>query len=315
MLRIVFLDRATVPAVFEPFSFPHEFVVFDATAADETVVRLEAATIAITNKVVIGERELAQLPELKLIALAATGYNNIDVDAARRRGVRVVNVPAYASESVPEHVMMLVLMLRRNLLRYRADVASGAWSRANQFCLVDYEIFDVKNSTFGIVGYGALGRATAHLARSFGARVIIAERKDAKQIREGRTKFEDALQTCDVLSLHCPLTPQTRNLIGAEELKLMKPSAILINCARGGVVDESALIDALRDGEIMGAGVDVLTNEPPREGNVLLAEELPNLIVTPHNSWASHDGARALVRGIVGNIEAFVAGESLNVVA
>ncbi len=318
MHQIIFLDRATFPADLPAFSFPHEFQSYDETSASEVVARLKDATIAITNKVVFGESEFAALPALKFVALAATGYNNIDVDAAREHDVMVANVPGYARDSIPEHVMMMALVLRRNLLNYRADVRDGAWAEASQFCLLDHKILDIKGATFGIIGFGALGRATARLAEAFGAHTLIAERRDAERVRGGRASFEEVLGASDVLSLHCPLTPETRALIGAAELKRMKSSAVLINCARGGIVDERALVEALRSKRIMGAGVDVLSSEPPPKkedgGNPLLDVELPNLIVTPHNSWASESAVQVLARGIVSNIEAFVAGKPQNLV-
>ncbi|MCP9493978.1 MAG: D-2-hydroxyacid dehydrogenase [Pyrinomonadaceae bacterium MAG19_C2-C3] len=317
MPHIVFLDQATVQSELPAFSFPHNFHGYDETSAAEVVRRLKDATIAITNKVVLGAKEFAQLPALKFVALAATGYNNIDTRAAREHGVKVANVPDYASDSVPEQVMMMALALRRNLLSYRQSVRDGAWERSPHFCVLDYPILDVKGSTFGIIGFGALGQATARLAQGFGANVLVAERRGAKSVRAGRTSFERVLSESDTLSLHCPLTAETRGLIGAAELNTMKPTAVLINCARGGIVDEAALVEALQAKRIMGAGVDVLSREPPRRenrANPLLEVELPNLIVTPHNAWASESATQKLAQGIVANIEAFVAGKPQNLV-
>lgn len=312
MERIVFLDRATVQAALKPFTFAHEMHEHDATQAGETIARLRSATIAITNKVRIGEAELSELPDLRLVVVAATGTNNIDLDAARRRGVAVANAPGYSVESVPEHVFMMVLALRRNLLSYRERVADGAWSESPHFCLLDFPILDIKGARFGIVGYGTLGQAVARIAEAFGAQILIAERKGASEVRAARVEFEDALRHSDILSLHCPLTEETRNLIGATELSAMKSEAILINCARGGIVDEAALMHALQAGTIAGAGVDVLTEEPPRTLNPLLERSLANLIVTPHHAWASRRAAAALADVIVDNVEAFVRGEKLN---
>lgn len=313
-MKIVFLDRVTVQAHLPALSFAHEWIEFEETKASEVVARLQGASVAVTNKVVLGAGEFAALPDLKLVVVAATGYNNIDVPAARAAGVRVCNVPDYSNESLPEHVLMLTLALKRNLLAYRHEVEAGAWQKSSQFCLLNHRIADVRASVFGIIGYGALGQATARLAEALGARVIIADRKNAREVRNGRTEFEQVLRESDTLSLHCPLTNETRNLIGAEELKLMKRSAILINTARGGIVDEAALVAALETGEIAGAGFDVLTREPPREGNPLLSVRLPNLIITPHNAWASQSAARRLASGVVENIEAFARGEKKNVV-
>lgn len=316
MHHIIFLDANTVQSDLPAFNFPHEFRAYDETNAAEVVSRLQGATIAITNKVVLGADEFAQLPALKFVAVAATGYNNIDTHAARQHGVQVANVPDYSNDSVPEHVMMMTLALRRNLLNYRRSVRDGAWERSPHFCLLDHPILDIKNSTFGIIGFGALGQATARLAQCFGANVLVAERRGAERVREGRASFEQVISESDILSLHCPLTDETRGLIGAAELKLMKPTAVLINCARGGIVDETALVEALQARRIMGAGVDVLSREPPPkdDGNPLLKVELPNLIVTPHNAWASANATQELARGIVANIEAFVAGKPQNLV-
>ncbi len=295
-------------------NFAHEWREYDATTAGETVERLRGATMAITNKVMIREAEIGELPELRLIAVAATGTNNVDLEAARGRGIAVANAPGYAVESVPEHVLMMALVLRRNLLLYRQDVRRGAWEESAQFCLVNHPIGDLKAARFGIVGYGALGRAVARLAGAFGAQVLVAERKGATDVRPSRTPFESVLRAADILTLHAPLTDETRGLIGAEELALMKRDAILINTARGGIVDEAALAEALRTGIIAGAGVDVLTEEPPRD-NPLLERELPNLIITPHHAWASQRGVAALANQIADNLEAFVRGEALNRVA
>lgn len=313
-MKIVFLDAATVKAELAKLSFAHEFVVYDSTRPEQVVERLAGANIVITNKVKLGEAEFACLPDLKYICVAATGYNIVDTQAARLHNIAVSNVPAYSNESLPEHILMLVLALKRNLLRYREDVERGKWQASSIFCLIDYEIADVRASNFGIIGYGALGKATARLAECFGARILIAERKGASAVRAGRVGFEEALRESDVLSLHCPLNDETRGLIGERELNQMKRSAILINCARGGIVDEAALVIALKTGVISGAGVDVLTKEPPIHNNILLSETLPNLIVTPHHAWASRLAQRKLAETIINNIEAFIKGEPQNVV-
>ncbi len=316
MHHIIFLDATTVQSDLPAFSFPHDFRAYDETKASDVVARLQGATIAITNKVVLGADEFAQLPALKFVAVAATGYNNIDTRAAHEHGVKVANVPNYSNDSVPEHVLMMALALRRNLLNYRRSVRDGAWEQSPHFCLLDHPILDIKGSTFGIVGFGALGQATARLAQCFGANVVVAERRGARRVREGREEFQQVISTSDILSLHCPLTAETRGLIGAAELKLMKPTVVLINCARGGIVDETALVEALQAKRIMGAGIDVLSREPPPEdrGNPLLNVKLSNLIVTPHNAWASQNATQELAQGIVANIEAFVAGKSQNLV-
>lgn len=314
MERIIYLDRDAVRAAIRPPSFPHEWVEYAYSTVDQVVPRLQGATIAIVNKVALGETELAQLPGLRLIAVSATGYNLIDIDACRRHGVTVTNVTGYAAHAVPEHVLMLMLALRRNLFGYAADVAAGKWNRAQQFCLFDRPIHDLHSATLGIIGSGVLGRAVGALARAIGMRVLIAEHKNTATVREGRTEFYELLRNSDIVSLHCPLTDETLGLIDAAELAEMKPTALLINTARGGLVDELALVAALRNGQIAGAGLDVLSQEPPVRGNPLLEVQLPNLIVTPHNAWASDEAMQALADQLIEVIEGFVAGQPINVV-
>lgn len=311
MERIVFLDRNALGATLRRPAFPHEWRDYEATNEAEVVARLDGATIAITNKVPLRRATLAQLPQLKLLAVAATGADIIDLAYCRERGLAVANVRDYALHSVPEHVFMLILALRRQLLRYRADVQAGRWQQARQFCLFDYPIRDLHGSTLGLIGYGALGRATARLAQGFGMRVLAAEHK-GRTPREGRTEFTETLRQSDVLTLHCPLTPATENLIGATELALMKPGALLINTARGGLLDAPALCDALQTGRLAGAACDVLPQEPPRDGHLLLTLDLPNFILTPHNAWASDEAQQTLADKLIDNLEAFVAGRPTN---
>jgi glycerate dehydrogenase len=306
METIVFLERDTLKAELRRPAFEHVWRDYGKTRPEEVLERLEGATVAVVNKLPMRAEVLARLPTLGLIAVAATGTDNIDLDFCRGRGIEVSNVTGYARETLPEHVMMLALALRRNLLAYDAAVREGRWQRAGQFCLHAREIRDLHGSTLGLVGHGALGRGVERLARAFGMEVIIAERRTAGRVREGRTPFVEVLGRADVLSLHVPLNEETRGMIGREELSLMKPSAILVNCARGGVVDERALSEALREGKIAGAGVDVLSAEPPRDDNPLLAADVPNLIVTPHVAWAGREAQQALANQLVDNIEAFV---------
>jgi glycerate dehydrogenase len=314
MQHIVFLERSTVDADVRRPAFAHEWREYADSTQAQAVERLQGATVAIMNKIGLWEQELAQLPTLKLIAVAATGTDRIDLAACTRRGICVTNVRGYAAVSVSEHVLTLILALRRNLMAYSDDVRRGLWQQSKQFCLHTREIVDVRGSTLGVVGYGALGRATAELARAFGMRVLVSEHREAREVREGRTPFEQVLRESDVVTLHAPLTEETRCLIGARELALMKPSALLINTARGLLVDEQALATALREGRIAGAGVDVLSVEPPREGNPLLDLDLPNLIVTPHVAWASRGAMQSLADQLINNIEAFFRGEPVNVV-
>jgi glycerate dehydrogenase len=312
MERIVFLDRSTLIADIRRPVFRHEWVEYATTTLPETVERLRGATICITNKVALGEAELAQLPALRFIAVAATGVDMIDLDCCHRRRIPVSNVRNYATHSVPEHVLMLILSLRRNLLSYREDVMKGAWGKASGFCLLNHTIRDLHESTLGIIGYGALGRAVEKLALGIGMRVLVSERKGASILRDGRVSFEELLRASDVVTLHCPLGEETRGLIGKSEFELMRAGALLINTARGGLVDERALVEALTSGLIAGAGFDVLTKEPPRDGNPLLDLALPNFILTPHVAWASSAAMQALADQLVDNIEAFASGEPRN---
>ena len=312
MERIVFLERNTIQAEFRRPDFAHEWVEYPESAEDQVIARVREATIIISNKLSLGEAQLAAAPHMKLIAIAATGSDCVDLNYCRSRRIAVCNVRGYAANAVPEHALMLILALRRNLIAYRADVQGGRWNQSKQFCLLTHELHDIRNSTLGIVGHGAIGRSMARLGESLGMRVLISERKKAMTIREGRTSFAETLQQSDVLSLHCPLTEETRNLISAGELQTMKRGALLINTARGALIDDAALIEALRSGLIAGAGLDVLREEPPRNGNPLLDLNLPNLIITPHVAWASKEAVQTLADQVIDNIEGFVAGRPNN---
>jgi glycerate dehydrogenase len=309
MERIVFLDRDTVRAEFRTPEFEHEWTDYPMTQPSEVLERLKDATIAITNKVALRKEMLEQLPKLKMIQVAATGTDCVDSAYCREHGITVANVKNYSVHSVPEHVFSLILALRRNIAEYRADVFAGKWQASPIFCLLDYPILDLHSATLGIVGYGTLGKAVAEIARAFGMNVLIGEHKSAETIREGRVSFDELLEKSDIITLHCPLTDETRNIIGAAELKKMKSSAILINCGRGGLVDEKALAEALKNQQIGGAGVDVLTQEPPKDGNPLLEIDQSNLILTPHIAWASVGAVHKLTGMLIDNLEAFVRGE------
>ena len=312
--RIVFLDRASLIADMRVPAFAHEWVDHEQTPPGDVAARIRDASIVVVNKVKLPGEILAQAPGLRMIAEAATGTDNIDLAYCREHGIVVSNIRGYAVHTLPEHVFMMLLALRRNLIGWREDVRAGRWQQADQFCLFTRPINDLFGSTLGLVGHGALGHGVAKLAEAFGMKVLIAERKGAATVREGYTPFNTLLAEADVISLHTPLTPETRHMIGAREFGLMKRSAILINTARGNLVDEAALVDALKSNRIAGAGFDVLSVEPPREGNPLIDLDLPNFILTPHVAWSSREAMQTLADQLVDNIEAFVAGAPRNVV-
>jgi glycerate dehydrogenase len=314
MHKIVFLDRDSLIADIRPPAFDHAWRDYPATAPHEVAERLHGATIAITNKVPLRADTIAQLPDLRMVAVAATGTDNVDLAACRARGIAVANIRNYSKVSVPEHCFALMLALRRNLRAYAADVEAGAWSRSTRFCLLDHPIGDLAGSHLGIVGYGALGRRVAQIGRAFGMEVAVTSRTPVAEDGIAALPLAELLAASDVVSLHLPLTPQTRHLIGARELASMKPGSILINTARGGLVDEAALAQALQAGVIGGAGFDVLGQEPPAPDNPLLALRLPNFILTPHVAWASAGAMQLLADMLVDNLVAWVAGRPANLV-
>lgn len=309
---VVALELASLRARWPRPDVPHRWCEHAHTAQDQVVPRLAGATVALINKVRIGADELARLPALRMVSISATGTDNVDLDACRARGVAVCNVRGYATDAVPEHALMLMLALARQLPGYRQDVASGRWSRAATFCLIDRPVRDLAGMTLAIIGHGELGAGLARRAEALGMQVLLAERKAVASVRSGRIAFAEALAAADVVSLHCPLTAETRGLIGAPELAAMKPGALLINTARGGLVDEAALAHALRDGHLGGAATDVLTQEPPRANNPLLAPGLPNLIVTPHMAWASDRAMQCLADRAIAHIEAYLNGHPVS---
>jgi len=306
--RVVFLDRASLKAQVRKPACATEYVEYQATAPHEIVPRLEGATVAILNKVPMRSETLERLPQLKLIAVAATGYDVVDVAYCKARGIAVANIRNYAIHTVPEHAFALILALRRNLLAYRADVEQGVWNKSEQFCFFTHPIGDLHGSTLGIIGEGAIGQGTAAIGRAFGMRVLFADHPPPKAAGVTFTPHEQVLAQADVLSLHCPLTPETRNLIDLAALRKMKRNALLINTARGGLVDEAALIQALEEGLIAGAGFDVLTVEPPRNGHPLLDVRRHNFILTPHIAWASDGAMQFLADQLIDNIELWHAG-------
>jgi glycerate dehydrogenase len=312
--RIVFLDRSTLQAKVRRPDFEHTWQEYPVTAVSELAERLRDATVAVTNKVPLRADTLQRLPKLRMIAVAATGYDVVDVGYCKAHDIAVANIRNYAVHTVPEHAFALITALRRNLLAYRQDVENGRWQQVEQFCFFDHPIRDLYGATIGIIGEGVLGQGTADIARGFGMKVLFADHAPPKAAGVMFTPLDQVLAQSDVISLHVPLSAGTRNMIGIEQFRRMKRSAILINTARGGLVDEQALVQALQEGLIAGAGFDVLSREPPREGNPLLELHLPNFILTPHVAWASDGAMQFLADQLIDNIEAFVRGKPQNLV-
>lgn len=310
-MNIVFLDSTGIPASHRipSFSFLHQLTEYAHTAAEQVLERAKDADIIITSKVILNHEILSQLPKLKLIAVTATGTNNIDLVAAKALGITVKNVTGYSSVTVPEHVIGMIYALKHRLIDYHRDqLLTERWATCGQFCYVDYPISDVQGSTLGIIGRGCIGNEVARLAQAVGMRVLFAEHQHATTIREGYTAFDEVLEQADVISLHCPLTPQTEQLINAKTLALMKPNACLINTGRGGLINEADLLQALQSGKLAGAALDVLVKEPPASDDALwlAAKTQPNLLITPHVAWASDSALTTLVNKVAQNIEEFV---------
>ena len=317
MKRIVFLERNSFPpgvAIRRP-AFAHEWIEFDETHPDKAAERLRDAEIAITNKCRIDAGVFAAATRLELVAVAATGTDCVDKAAAQAAGVPVTNVTGYAADSVAEHALALLLALARAVPAYDRAVAEGRWSKARQFCLFDYPIADLAGKRLGVIGWGGIGRSVAAKAAAFGMEVMVAERPGAAP-RPGRVAFEDLLASADAISLHCPLNDETLGLIDRKAFRAMRRRPFLINTARGGIVDEAALAQALDEGLIRGAAFDVATAEPPPEGHPLPAlAGRANVIVTPHVAWASETAMAALAEGLVAGLEAWARGEPVNRVA
>ena len=317
MLTIVFLDRDTLSpeTMLRPPGFPHELVVHDRTTAEQVRERIARADIVISNKVPLRRESLIHAPRLKMIAVAATGTDIVDLAAAKERGITVSNIRNYAKHTVPEHTFALMLALRRSIVPYRQSVLDGRWQEAAQFCFFDHPIADLGGSTLGIIGHGTLGKAVGRIAEAFGMKVLIAGRKGTDQVKPGQTPFDEVMRRADVLTLHCPLNAETRGIISTREFALMEKTPILINTGRGGLVDEQALEQALEKGEIAAAGFDVTDGEPPAADSPMMRiAARPNVILTPHVAWASREAIQSLADQLIENIELFVAGTPRNVV-
>ncbi len=315
MTKIVFLDRDTIgPAVtITRPDFHHEWVEYGKTPEAQVAERIRDADIVITNKAPVREVSIAAASKLKMIAVAATGYDVVDLACAKERGIVVSNVRGYAVSTVPEHTFALIFALRRSIVGFREDVIAGEWQRANQFCFFNHPIRDLAGSTIGIFGGGTLGSSVARIAEALGMKVLFAGRKGASDVAEGYTPFEAVLEQADIITLHMPLKPETRDLIGIDEFRRMKRHPLIINTARGGLVNEADLVTALDEGLIGGAGFDVLTKEPPAPDNpILKVIDRPNVILTPHVAWASDEAMQSLWRQVIGHVENFKKGTPSN---
>jgi glycerate dehydrogenase len=317
MEKIVFLDRDTLAPqirVRRP-GFTHDYVEYARTTPAELAERLDGATIAITNKVPLPGEVLERLPSLRMVAVAATGTDQVDKAACQRLGVAVANIRGYSVNTVPEHTFALILALRRNLVPYRDDVLAGEWQKSGQFCFFNHPIRDLHGARLGIIGEGDLGQRVAGIARAFGMQPLFAAHKGKTGCGRLYTPWDEVLADSDIITLHCPLTPATRGMIGLTEFRAMRRRPLLINTARGGLVDEHALAQALDEGLISGAGFDVADGEPPAAGSPLLRiAARPDVILTPHVAWASDEAQQTLANQLIDNIENFVAGRPSNLV-
>lgn len=317
MTKIVFLDRDTLSpqTVLRAPRFAHELVLHERTTPDQVAQRIADADIVIVNKVKLTAQALREARRLRLVAVAATGTDNIDLQACAERGIVVSNIRNYAVHTVPEHTFALIFALRRSICAYRDAVRAGRWQEAGQFCFFDHPIRDLAGSTLGIIGDGVLGQAVAAMGRALGMKVLFAGYKGHSGQGVLYTPFEETLARADVLTLHCPLTPETRNMIGAPEFALMQRKPLLVNTARGGLVDEAAVGPALQAGQIAGAGFDVVSVEPPPPDHPFQQLlDRPDFILTPHVAWASDEAIQGLADQLVDNIEAFERGTPVNVV-
>ncbi|MCL4168408.1 UNVERIFIED_CONTAM: hypothetical protein GTU68_063234 [Idotea baltica] len=318
MKKIVFLDRDTIgPSVqITRPAFEHEWIEYGKTAPDQVSERIANADIVITNKAPIRNEQLTAAPKLKMISIAATGYDVVDIPACTERSIVVSNVRGYAINTVPEHAFALILALRRSIVGFRQDVIAGEWEKSGQFCFFNHPIKDLAGSRLGIIGEGVIGSAVAAIGKAFGMEPVFAAHKGVSGLGPLYTPWDEVIATSDVISLHSPLMPATKNMISTPEFEAMARKPILINTSRGGLVDEAALVDALDRGLIAGAGFDVLTVEPPLPDNPLLSVlKRPNVIVTPHTAWASDEAMQEVWRQVIAHIDDFAAGSPGNVLS
>jgi glycerate dehydrogenase len=317
-LNIVVLDRDTFPAetIIRPPEADHVLRIYGKTSPDQVAERIADAHVVITNKAPITAAALAAAKQLKFISVAATGYDVIDVKACAAAGVKVSNIRNYALNTVPEHTFGLILALRRSLFPYAQSVAAGRWAESGQFCYFDFPVNDLAGSTLGIIGDGAIGQSVCKIAQAFGMRTLYSSYKGSTGMGPLYTPFEDVLRVSNIITVHSPLTASTRNMIGAPEFALMERRPLIINTARGGLVDEEALVTAMDSGQISGAGFDVATVEPlPADHPLSRLIGRPNFIVTPHVAWSSREAIQALSDQMINNIDAFTSGQSRNLVS
>lgn len=313
-MRIVILDSETFGADIDLSVFQQlgETTIFERTSPVDTIKRITQAEIIITNKVVVGKKEMENSPNLKLICVAATGYNNIDIEAAKEHNIIVTNVRNYSTEAVAQHTFGLILTLQNSILNYVEETRNDNWSKSSMFCMLNHPFYELSGKTIGIIGFGAIGKKVTEIAKAFGMKVLIGKRPNIEYNDTERVSIDKLLSESDIVSIHTPLSENTKNLINIESIKKMKPSALLINVARGGIVNEDDLHFALQSNLIRGAATDVMATEPIEPKHKLIT--LKNLIITPHMAWASLESRQRLIKGIVSNIECFMEGkgESIN---
>jgi glycerate dehydrogenase len=315
-MRVVFLDKASLDrgdidySLIDPSLI--EWIAYDYTSASQVLERVMDADVVVSNKVVLDDAVLSQARSLKLICVAATGTNNVDLDSARTHNIVVSNARAYATASVVEHVFGVLISLMRNIPDYQRAATDGRWAQSDQFCYLDKPIIELAGKTMGIIGYGELGRAVADVAKAFGMHILVSQRPGSHDKPHGRHHIDDVLKQSDVLTLHCPLADNTRNLIDRRALSQMPRHAILINTARGGIVNEMDLLHALNEQVIAAAAIDVLLEEPPASHHALLQASLPNLVITPHVAWASLQARQRLLGEVLDNIKSFSQGKVRN---
>lgn len=317
-MKAVFLDYASLDQADLDFSRLQavfdQWMIYPSSMPEQVAERIQDAEVVITNKVMLNAEMLQSHPQLKLILISATGTNNVDLVQAKAQGIVVCNCQAYGTSAVAQHTLMLMLALSTSVISYQTAVKQGQWNKSTQFCLLDFPIVELSGKTLGIIGYGVLGQAVAKLAEAFGMQVLVGALPSRPQSAD-RIPFKDLIGQVDYLSLHCPLSDETRDVIDASVFDAMKKNAFLINCARGGIVNEQALVEALKQGKIAGAATDVLSVEPPKHGNILLDalanSEIQNLIITPHSAWGSVDARQRIVDQMLENVEAFNQGSPI----